>query len=384
MSCHDIELPRSGFTFWNVGTGDTTLVSIDEEHRMLVDIRHLESAERDDDPRVPVIDCLVDELPKRDGDPYLSAFVLTHPDEDHCQGFAELIDRVHVGELWFAPRILDEYDGDLCEDARTFVKEIHRRIRANASDGPRSGNRLRVIGYTDVLKEEPYKSIPKELVTVPGTTISIVDGIDLASSFEAFIHAPFKDDAESERNETSIGMRVSLFDGSARLQALLLGDLSNPTLNRIFKISSDESTGWDILLAPHHCSKSVMYKQDEDTEVLDTDLMVNLEETGSSCRYVVSSSDPVPATNEPGDNPPHAKAKSQYEQIVNTGHFLCTGEHGSDDKLVPVTFSTSEPGCGYTESTTDQQSGARARGAVDDARGDDAPPTQSTRFGLWL
>ena len=174
MSHDGFELPESGFTFWNVGTGDSTVVSINDEHVVLVDIRHLESAEDDDDPRIPIIDYLVDNLPRRDGVPYLATFVLTHPDEDHCQGFAELIKRVHVGELWFAPRVLDEYDDDLCDDAQAFVDEVHRRIAAIAAEGLKSGNRLRIIGYADVLDEPPYDKIPQDLVTVPGSTVSVV------------------------------------------------------------------------------------------------------------------------------------------------------------------------------------------------------------------
>ena len=383
MSHDGFGLPQSGFTFWNVGTGDSTVVSIDEEHVVLVDIRHLESAEDDDDPRIPIIDYLVDNLPRRDGHPYLATFVLTHPDEDHCQGFAELIERVHVGELWFAPRVLDEYDDDLCDDAQAFVDEVHKRIGAIAAEGLKSGNRLRIIGSSDVLDEPPYDKIPQDLVTVPGNTISLVNGDDVSGSFEAFIHAPFKEDAEAERNDTSVGMRVSLYYGSDRLQALLLGDLSNPTLNRIFDVSAPDSTSWDVLLAPHHCSKSTMYYHDGDDEVLDKALMEKLEESGSACRYIVSSSDPIPSENKPGDNPPHAKAKSQYEQIVDLGHFLCTGEHGSKDELTPVSFAVGEVDCGYTEGNDDSESSSSARKAVDQARGDDSPPGQSIRFGQW-
>ena len=85
-----------------------------------------------------------------------------------------------------------------------------------------------MIGYADVLDEPPYDQITEDLVTVPGTTVSFVDGDNLSGSFEAFIHAPFKDDAESERNETSVGMRVSLQSGTDRLQALLLGGPQQP------------------------------------------------------------------------------------------------------------------------------------------------------------
>ena len=155
-------------------------------------------------------------------------------------------------------------------------------------------------------------------------------------------------------------------------------------MNRVStKPGAVHSTSWDVLLAPHHCSKSTMYYHDGDDEVLDKALMEKLEESGSACRYIVSSSDPIPSENKPGDNPPHAKAKSQYEQIVDLGHFLCTGEHGSKDELTPVSFAVGEVDCGYTEGNDDSESSSSARKAVDQARGDDSPPGQSIRFGQW-
>jgi beta-lactamase superfamily II metal-dependent hydrolase len=43
-----------------------------------------------------LVDELVAKLPQRDGKPYLSCFVLTHPDQDHCRGFADLLKRVVI------------------------------------------------------------------------------------------------------------------------------------------------------------------------------------------------------------------------------------------------------------------------------------------------
>ena len=92
--------------------------------------------------------------------------------------------------------------------------------------------------------------------------------------FKAFVHAPFKDDADAERNDTSIALQVTLENDGTICRAMLMGDLSNPTINRIYESSEDENVEWNIFLAPHHCSKTVMYVSDSDGEDdLDSELM---------------------------------------------------------------------------------------------------------------
>ena len=70
-----------------------------------------------------MVDLLQKLLPTKEGKPYLAAFVLTHPDKDHCQGFADLLEQVSIGEIWLAPRVLSEFDEDLCDDAQAFKDE---------------------------------------------------------------------------------------------------------------------------------------------------------------------------------------------------------------------------------------------------------------------
>ena len=85
------------------------------------------------------------------------------------------------------------------------------------------------------------------------------------------------------------------------------------------RISDEADLEWNVLLAPHHCSKTVMYVADDDgNDVLDSELMSKIEDAGGECRYIVSSSEPIPSRNQSGDNPPHAKAKNRYEEVVET------------------------------------------------------------------
>ena len=77
----NVTLPSQGFVFWPVGTGDSSTVVVQSGVVMQIDLNHLESANDDGDPRTPIVDRLTELLPKVDGKPYLSVFVLTHPDQ---------------------------------------------------------------------------------------------------------------------------------------------------------------------------------------------------------------------------------------------------------------------------------------------------------------
>ena len=83
---------------------------------------------------------------------------------------------------------------------------------------------------------------------------------------------------------------------------------------------------WNVLLAPHHCSKKAMYERDADgNDVLQEDIMQELAKCQLSPGYIVASSPEFPGKNSSGDNPPHRKARNRYEEIVND-QFVCTGE----------------------------------------------------------
>ena len=323
---------------------------------MQVDIRQMAKSEDGDDPAWPVIDELIEILPTYRGKPYLSVFALTHPDLDHCQGFEGLNDRVTISELWMSPRTFREFreNDDLCDDAQAFHEEAMRRVQTAIDSGgdPGPGHRIRIIGYDELLQEPDFEGFPEEFLTIPGQTITILDGDDLSHVFEAFVHAPFKDDSFGDRNDCSLAFQISLYNGNGVGRALLMGDLSYPVIRRIFDRSEPATLEWNALLAPHHCSKSVMYWQDEgeDDETLKPDMVRDLGNAALDPGYVVSSSEPVPGRNDPGDNPPHAKAKAQYERIV-PNEFICTHEHPNEKSPEPIIFDVSVSGFGYVGET---------------------------------
>lgn len=387
-----IKLPTIGFIFWPVGNGDTTTIVVDSATLMQVDLHDLECADGDDDPRWPVLDHLIPLLPKRDKKPYLAVFILTHPDQDHCRGFKELLKRVVIGELWFSPRVFWEFKKDLCDDATAFRDEAMRRVKKTIeSEGKaESGDRIRVIGYSDVLREkDEFKHLPDDRITVPGNAVTEIDGDDRGDVFRAFIHAPFKEDSAEERNETSVAMQVTVKDDSVDGKAMLLGDLSYPTVRRIFdetkKAKREGDLAWDVVLAPHHCSKSLMYWQgpEDDEKKLRQDILDDIEAAGGTIGYIVSSSNPIPTSNKAGDNPPHAKAADRYREIAPTG-FLCTGEHPNEKKPEPIVFELTEDGLQYVEpdkKEAETKATASLAVAAAAARGSSSPPRQAVGFG---
>lgn len=377
---------RPAFVFWPVGTGDSTTVVIDDETYLQVDLHHREDAGQDEDPHAPIVDGLKDLLPDRDGEPYLSVFALTHPDEDHCKGFEHLLDEVQIGELWGSPRVFREYKKELCDDAIAFREEAERRRDATIEAGgdPGRGDRIRLFGYDEILEDEAYEGFPDRFLTIPGTSVASVDGQDRTGEFRAFVHAPFKDDSAGARNETSLGLQIGLSNGEGVGRALLFGDLSYPTLRKIFDRSDEADLSWDVLLAPHHCSKSVMYWKNEETgeEERKDDILNDLEDAAGDTGWVVASSEPVPVSDSAGDNPPHAKAKRRYSEIV-PDKFLCTQEHPNEEEPEPAVFEVAETGLVLNEPTGEasEMSAGGLAAAVKEARGSEEPPSDEVGFG---
>lgn len=380
----EFKLPKRGIVFWPVGVGDSTTVVLDEETVLQVDLHHLECSEDDDDSRVAIVDRLVELLPTRDGEPYLAAFAATHLDADHILGFAELLERVTIGDLWFTPRIFRDVDGGtLCDDGKVFVKEAERRIeqvRDHGSVG--SGDRIRIIGHDDLLSESPYSELPAETFVIPGEFLTAIDGTDRKDIFRAFVHAPFKDDGSNERNDTSLGLQITLLDGEETLNALLLGDLSYPDLKSIFERSKDEDLIWNAFLAPHHCSRKAMYWADEPAgePTLRQDILDAIKAAAESPGVIVVSADKIPTSNKPGDNPPHARAANRYREIAPDG-VICTGQHPEADAPEPLVFELSTQAVALRDAPAVAKSAANLAEAISEARGENQVPTAPVGFG---
>lgn len=385
-------LPTKGFVFWPIGTGDSTTIVVKENEIVVqIDLHHMQKADESDDPAWPIIDELVRLLPKKNGKPYLSVFMLTHPDEDHILGFAELLKKVTIGEIWHNPRIFRDYEDEvsLCDDAEAFRKEADRRRKAilDSPENVKAGDRVRVIGHDDILNEDKYKDFPRERTSMPGTLVTMLDDENVADICEIFVHAPFKVDAEDTRNNTSLSLQVALKEGTQTGKAFFFGDREYPTIKQIFEVTivhdREQYLHWDVLLSSHHCSKKAMFWKDEgvEEESLKQDVMDYFEKYQQADAYIIASAN-SDFTDEDGDNPPHGKARKEYEKIVDAGHFLCTHERPSKEASEPIKFELTESGFELSGMINEgKKSMENLAAAVSKARGADTPPSQQVGFG---
>lgn len=357
------EIPDLGVVFWPVGTGDSSTVVVTDEVLMQVDLNDRDKADDDNNPEVPVVDLLVETLPTgSDGRPFLAAFVLTHADKDHCSGFADLLEKATIGELWATPRMWREYledgdDSDLCQDAKAFHEEVKRRVEAvkkSVAEGKEIalGDRVLVVGYDTDEKKHSYHDLPEEYLVKPGITVTKINGVDHAGTFEAFVHAPFKDDCAAARNETSLSLQVTLTEeGGQDGKVLLFGDLAHETIMKIFEYSEyhdrEQYLEWDLLLAPHHCSKRVMYAREDGKDVLKKDVLEAFERNARAGSVVVASSQPIPSFDTTGANPPHKVAADRYKDYAE--RFICTMEWPSVEAPSPVVLAIDSTGARIVE-----------------------------------
>jgi hypothetical protein len=339
-------------------------VVVDETVVLQVDLHDMAKADDEENPEVAVVDKLVDALPTVYGEPYLATFALTHADKDHCLGFADLLSKVHIGELWSTPRLWREFNDpdapDPCPDAVAFREESERRIEAtkaaiDAGEEPQSGNRILVVGYDDEHSKHAYDELPEKYKSGPGKSVTELDGHDCVGHFETFFHAPFRGDCAAPRNETSLAMQVTLTDESGSDGKLLLfGDLAHDTIMNIFNYSEyhnrERYLEWDLLLAPHHCSKKVMYKPDEDgKDILQMDVLNAFERNAREGGVIVSSSAVFPAKDVACANPPHRMAADRYSEIAD--ELICTMSWVDEGAPSPVVFGVNASGAHIVRET---------------------------------
>ena len=89
---------KHSIKFYPVGNGDCDLITIGGANKkMMFDCNFRQEAEEDNDEMYDVLGDLLDNelTTKKCGLPFLDAFLLTHPDQDHCRGFA---DKFYLGD----------------------------------------------------------------------------------------------------------------------------------------------------------------------------------------------------------------------------------------------------------------------------------------------
>lgn len=349
----------ASITFFPVGNGDTTLVTLTDGSSIVIDVNVTADSKDTDENTYDVHAHLVRES-RRDigGDPHVDAFILSHPDQDHVRGFKATFftgapssysardrkqGRIIIDELWFAPRLFCAHEKELCDDAKDFRLEARRRMdlwQKKSADRNVPGNRIRIIGFTDSDELEGLDDI----VTAPGNTISVLSG-SKKDDFEFFVHGPFKDDTDDEdgeRNHTSVVLQARFaVDGVPdACLAFFGGDAGCPVWERIYKRSSEKNLLWDLLLAPHHCSWTFFSETPSEDNEASEDVLKFLGKARKGAVVVGSSKQIL----DDDDNPPHFAAAERYRTQVGSSKLLCTADSKKDGVPVPIVMSMTSNG----------------------------------------
>lgn len=353
--------------YYPVCNGDCSLITLSDSTTMLIDCNIRESSKGDsDDTKFDVKQDLLASIQRRDGNPYVDVFVLTHGDQDHCLGFTKNFyqgdpkkygksnreaGEIIMDEVWFSPMI-EEIFSNPEED--NFQQEVERRVKLHRGKHPEKdlpGNRIVIIGYDG---RDSFQDL-NHLRQTPGNVITTFN-TKVQMTFSVFLHAPFKEQlhsAEKDKNTTSIVFQARFkqqaTDSAFSCLAMFGGDSDHIAwdviLSKTKKKKNHETQralDWDLFLAPHHCSWSFFNDtpQSENPTPVATSLEV-LDFHRVNAKVIASSKEIL--NND--KNPPHYQAKQQYVKKVGSDKFLNTETHKLSGKTPqPIVFEVTAQG----------------------------------------
>lgn len=341
---------------YRVDNGDMHLFTFESGRRLLVDIKIRCSADDPDDDTPDVATQLKKEL-KRDayGRPYVDAFLLTHPDEDHICGLQEHFhlgpvdnydakgNKIIIREMWSSPIVFRRQSRDhkLCPDACAWATEARRRVKAHRDGkGNLDGERIMIMGEDVDGKTDDLSDI----LVKTGDRLTHINGVD-DGTFSALLLAPLpaEDDEEEEllsKNDSSVVMQLTIRSGTNPQAAryLLGGDAGVAIWERIWRRygKQPDDLTYDVLVAPHHCSwRSLSWDSwsgKREKAQVSPDARDALGQARSGA-LVVSSSCEV---KDNDNDPPCIRAKREYLSIVKPkgGEFRCVADGASGEPLV--------------------------------------------------
>lgn len=346
---------NANLTFFPVGNGDMTLVRLADAPTtsILIDVHIRAAADDSDNDTRDVAADLRARLSRDDkGRPYVDAFLLSHPDKDHCTGLethfhlgplADYPDddkhdaqkRIVIREIWSSPIVFRRAckTHTLCSDAKAFNTEAKRRVQRFRDGGVGDGDRILILGEDENGKTDDLTAI----LVRTGDSFQTINGSRNAY-FSAQLLAPRpyqseEDEAVLSKNHSSTILNMTIASSLAYLDScrfLTAGDAEVAIWERLwtrYKATPDV-LGYDVLQAPHHCSWHTLsydsWSAFKEKAKVSPDARSALAQARTGALIIASCK---PITDDDAD-PPCVRAKREYKDILADagGLFFCTGE----------------------------------------------------------
>ena len=343
-------------TFFPVGNGDMTLIELESGRRVLIDVNIRAAADDPDGEEPDVAAALRKRLTRdEDGRLYVDAFLLSHPDQDHCLGlrnhfhlglpgnWSKEDDKILIREMWSSPIVFRRASSQhtLCEDAKAWNQEARRRVK-HFRDGKvaADGERILILGKDKDGKTDDLGAI---LVKIDETFSRINGQEDESLVSRLLAPLPVNDDEETlSKNKSSTILQLALAGGGApdKCRFLTGGDAEVAIWEELWERHADNADvlSYDVLLTPHHCSwHSLSYDswsdKGEDAQVCG-DARSALSQARPGARLIASSK---PVADDDSD-PPCIRAKREYDEIADDcgGEFKCVGDTSPETLEVAV------------------------------------------------
>ena len=282
---------------------------------------------------------------EQDGDvQFIDAMFLTHSDQDHCRGMVEYFnlckpeeldnDKIRINELFVPARLLleDEHKND----ADAIRDEANRRLDLYGTEKFNlDGNRLKIVGYSEELKDY------NDIIIASGENIPDIADIS-EDGVEIFVLRPVKrdtDDQDAGVNDCTASFKLTFTINEEDFVAIIGGDITCENWKEVIKYNPDLE--FDILLAPHHCSWHSVSTEDTKEGTADEEIEAFLEKSKNKA-FVISSSKKIKRND---DNPPSYRAKKVYiKHLQDDERFICTAEYPDEDNPKPLVMKITSQG----------------------------------------
>ncbi|WP_018973147.1 hypothetical protein [Rudaea cellulosilytica] len=346
---------NANLTFFPVDNGDMTLVRLADSvtTTILIDVNIRVAADDPEDTTRDVAADLRARLPRDEkGRPYVDAFLLSHPDKDHCTGFekhfhlgplADYADdkkpdaqkRIVIREIWSSPIVFRRAckTHPLCSDAQAFNKEAKRRVQRFRDCSVGDADRILILGEDENGKTDDLTAI----LVRTGDTFQQVNGCH-NSYFSAQLLAPRpqqseEDEAVLSKNHSSTILNMKIASSLAHLDScrfLTAGDAEVAIWERLWTRYKDtpDVLAYDVLQAPHHCSWHTLsndsWSQLKEKVKVSADARSALAQARTGA-LIIASCKPI---KDDDADPPCIRAQREYKSILTGvgGLFFCTGE----------------------------------------------------------